>query len=53
MAIVKITPARMELMNKGYAAPAAVAVGADGMEVDYSGKDFRILLTVGVAAAVI
>lgn len=53
MAIVKITPAKMGLMNTGYAAPAPVAVGASGMEVDYSGKDYRILLTAGVADAVI
>ncbi|MEG0340383.1 MAG: hypothetical protein RR573_10740, partial [Oscillospiraceae bacterium] len=38
---------------KGFAAPTATVVGADGMEIDYTGKDDKIMLTIGVADAII
>lgn len=52
MAVTKITPTKMVLMNTEYATPAATLVGADGMEIDFTGVDMRTLIMVDSTAGV-
>lgn len=50
MAAKKLVPSKMEF-DTGVAKPVATTVGAEGMDLDFSGKDDRILIEVGNATA--
>ena len=52
MAVTKLSPTKLKF-DEGVTLPAATTVGADGMDLDFSGKDYRILIEVGGAAATI
>lgn len=52
MAVTKLSPTKM-IFDEGVAMPAATTVGADGMDLDFTGKDSRILIEVGGATATI
>jgi hypothetical protein len=53
MAVTSLVPTRMGDFNTVVTTPTSAAVGADGMEIDYSGKDFKILLSVDTATATV
>ena len=53
MAVTKITPTKIRDFNVGTKMPTSVLVGADGAELNFTGKDHRILIMADTADAVI
>ena len=53
MAIVKIKPTKLNDFNLPAETPASTLVGGDGMDIDFSGKDFDILISVDTADVIV
>ncbi len=53
MAVTKLKITRVGDFNKPVDIPAATAIGADGMDIDFSGRDCDILLSVTGAEATV
>jgi len=53
MAVIKLSPTKLNEYNVSAATPAATTVTSDGMDLDFTGKAHRILIMVTEAAATI